>query len=110
MKSIFPQIISDLPEAAIPYQGVRAYIVQGEDQQVVFMEFDKDVNIPEHSHESQWEIVLEGTVEYWEEGTHHTYHKGDRFFVQSGKKHSANVHAGYCSIVFFDQKYRYKIK
>jgi quercetin dioxygenase-like cupin family protein len=110
MKSIFPQIIQNLPEVIIPYDRVNAYVVQGEFQQVVCMEFEKDVHIPEHSHEGQWEIVLEGTVDYWEDGMRHTYKKGDRFFVEKGKKHAADVHAGYCSIVFFNQKDRYKKK
>jgi quercetin dioxygenase-like cupin family protein len=65
MKSIFPRPIRDLPEVIIPFNGVKGYIVQGKKEQVVFMEFEKDIEIPEHSHESQWEIVLEGNVDYW---------------------------------------------
>jgi quercetin dioxygenase-like cupin family protein len=110
MKSIFPEPIKNLPEVTIPYDGVKGYFVQGKNEQVVFMEFEKDTEVPEHSHESQWEIVLEGKVDYWEDGKKYTYTKGDRFFVQSGKKHSAYVHAGYCCIMFFNQKDRYKKK
>jgi quercetin dioxygenase-like cupin family protein len=110
MKSAFPQPIQNLPEVIIPFNGVKGHIVQGEKEQVVFMEFKKDVEIPEHSHESQWEIVLEGKVDYWEDGIKHTYLKGDRFFVERGKKHSAYVYAGYCCIMFFNQKDRYKKK
>jgi quercetin dioxygenase-like cupin family protein len=110
MKSIFPQSIQNLPEVIIPFNGVKGYIVQGEKEQVVFMEFKKDVEIPEHSHESQWEIVLEGKVDYFEDGKKTSYKKGDRFFVQSGKKHSAYVYAGYSCIMFFNQKDRYKKK
>jgi quercetin dioxygenase-like cupin family protein len=110
MKSIFPQSIRKLPEVDIPFNGVKGYIVQGEKEQVVFMEFTNDVDVPEHAHESQWEIVLEGKVDYCEDGKHHLYTKGDRFFVQQGKKHSAKVYAGYCCMMFFDQKDRYKKK
>ena len=110
MVSIFPKPICNLPEVDIAFEGVTAYVSQGENEQVVFMEFKKDTDIPEHSHANQWEIVLEGKVDYVEEGLKHTYRKGDRFFVQKGKKHSAKVYAGYASIVFFDQKDRYKKK
>src|SRR5512137_381321 len=110
MTSIFPQSVRNLPEVAIPFNGVKGYIVQGEKEQVVFIEFEKDIEIPEHSHESQWEIVLEGKVDYWQDGKKHTYKKGDRFFVQSGKKHSARVFAGYSCIMFFNQIDRYKKK
>ena len=107
MKSIFPQMIRNLPEVIIPFNGVKGYIVQGEKEQVVFMEFEKDTNVPAHSHENQWEIVLEGKIDNWEDGKKHTYKKGDRFFVQRGKKHSANVYTGYTCIMFFNQKDRY---
>jgi quercetin dioxygenase-like cupin family protein len=110
MKNIFPQPIRNLPEITIPFDGVKGYLVQGEKEQIVFMEFEKDVDIPEHFHESQWEIVLEGTVDYWQDGKKHTYVKGDRFFVEKGKKHSAHVYTGYSCIMFFAQKNRYKKK
>lgn len=110
MKNIFPQSIRNLPEITIPFSGVKGYIVQGEKEQVVFMEFKNDNEIPEHSHESQWEIVLEGKVDYWRDGKKNTYTKGDRFFVPQGKKHSAHIYAGYSCIIFFNQKDRYKKK
>ena len=110
MTSIFPEPILKLPIADVPIEGVNAYLSQGTEYQIIFMEFEKDAIIPEHSHESQWEIVLEGNVEYYEEGIKHSYSKGDRFFVPKGKKHSAKVYAGYSSIVFFNQKHRYNEK
>ena len=110
MTSIFPEPILNLPEANIPLEGVKAYLLQGDNYQIIFMEFKKDAKIPEHSHESQWEIILEGKVDYWEDGIKHSYLKGDRFFIPKGKKHSAKVYAGYASVVFFNQKERYKKK
>jgi quercetin dioxygenase-like cupin family protein len=110
MARVFPEPILNLPEAAVPLEGVKAYLSQGEDYQIIFMEFAKDAEIPEHSHESQWEIVLEGKVDYWENGVKYTYERGDRFFIPRGTKHSAKVYAGYASIVFFNQKERYKKK
>ena len=110
MSSIFPEPILDFPEADLPLEGAKAYLSQGEKHQIIFMEFEKDAEVPEHSHESQWEIVLEGKVDYWEDGVKYSYRKGDRFFIPRGKKHSAKVYAGYASIAFFNQKERYKKK
>ena len=110
MNSMFPKPIRNRPEITLPYDGVKGYLVQGEKEQVVFMEFERDVDVPEHSHASQWEIVLEGTVDYYENGKKHTYKKGDRFFVEKGKRHAAHVYAGYTCIMFFDQKDRYQKK
>ena len=110
MEGIFPKPITSLPEAAIPADGAIGYLSQGENNQVIFMEFEKDIEIPEHSHESQWEIVVAGKVDYYEEGVKHTYRKGDRFYIPKGIKHSAKVYAGYASVAFFNQKERYKKK
>lgn len=110
MSSIFPEPILDLPEAEISLEGVKAHLFQGEGEQVIFMEFEKDVEIPEHSHDSQWEIVVAGKVDYYEGGVKHTYTKGDSFYIPKGTKHSAKVYAGYASVAFFNQKERYKKK
>ena len=110
MSSIFPEPILNLPEAEISLEGVKAHLFQGEGEQVIFMEFEKDVEIPEHSHDSQWEIVVAGKVDYYEGGVKHTYTKGDRFYIPKGTKHSAKVYAGYASVAFFNQKERYKKK
>jgi len=110
MVSIFPDPVLNLPEAEVPFEGIKAYLSQGENHQIIFMDFEKDTDIPKHSHDSQWEIVLEGKVDYWEDGNKYTFKKGDRFFIPKGKKHYARVYAGYASIVFFNQKERYKKK
>ena len=86
MASIFPKPIVSLPEVDIAFEGVKAYVSQGENEQVVFIEFEKTTDIPEHSHESQWEIVLEGKVDYFEEGVKHTYRKGGPVFCSQRKK------------------------
>ena len=110
MASIFPEPILKLPEADIPFDGVKAFLSQSSNHQIIFMEFEKDTEVPEHFHDSQWEIVLNGKVDYWQDGIKHTFTRGDRFFIPSGKKHSAKVYAGYAAIAFFNQKERYKKK
>jgi len=110
MSSIFPKPIVNLPEVEIPFEGTKGYLSQGENDQVIFMEFSKDVDIPKHSHESQWEIIVNGKVDLITGGVKKTYIKGDTFFIPQGVEHSAKVYAGYASIAFFNEKQRYKIK
>ena len=110
MPDTFPTSIRQLPEADVPLEGVNAYLSQGDNHQIVFMEFTKDVELSEHSHNSQWEIVLEGKVELWMNGIKQIFTKGDRFFIPNEVIHSARVYAGYVSIVFFNQRNRYKKK
>ena len=110
MENIFPVPIKRLPLADIRIEGIKAYLSQSDNHQIIFMQFEKDVELPEHSHESQWGIVLEGKIDLVINGIKHTYEKGDRYFIRSGVKHSGKIFAGYSDITFFDQKDRYKIK
>jgi quercetin dioxygenase-like cupin family protein len=110
MSNVFPDPIVRLPEADVPIDGVRAYLSQSEGHQIVFMEFSKDVQVPEHSHESQWAVVLEGRIDIVIGGETLTLGKGDQYFVPRGVKHSATIHAGYADVTFFNQKDRYRKK
>lgn len=110
MKSIFPEPILNLPEADIPIKGINAYLSQGNNHQVIFMSFSEDVDLPEHFHESQWGIVLEGKIDLTIDGVKSTYQKGDRYFIPKGVKHSGKIYAGYADITFFNEKDRYRQK
>ncbi len=108
MTDIFPEPIRDLPEADIPLDGLKAYLSQADHHQILFMQFDKDADIPEHSHESQWGVVLEGRIDLTIEGVERTYTKGDRVFIPEGAKHSGRIYAGYADVSFFNEPDRYK--
>jgi len=110
MSQIFPKPITDLPEADVPINGIKAYLSQGLNHQIVFMEFSEDVDVPEHFHESQWGIVLEGKIDLTIDGIKNVYAKGDRFYIARNIKHSAKIYAGYASMEFFNQVDRYKEK
>jgi quercetin dioxygenase-like cupin family protein len=110
MSQIFPEPIRELPQADVPLKGVKAYLSQSGGHQILFMEFAADVEVPEHSHESQWGIVLEGRLDLTVDGVKRTYSKGDRYFLPKGAVHSAHIYSGYADITFFNQKDRYRPK
>ncbi|UCD37975.1 MAG: cupin domain-containing protein [Fidelibacterota bacterium] len=110
MPDVFPTPITMLPLAEIPLDGVRGYLLQGERQQLLFMEFSEDVALPEHSHEAQWGVVLEGRIDLLIDGDRHTFAKGDRYYIPAGVSHSARIHAGYADITYFDAPDRYGLK
>lgn len=110
MSKLFPKPILDLPEADIPLEGIKAYLAQGDTFQIIFMKFENNVALPEHAHESQWGIVLEGKIDLTINGKNYTYKKGDRYFIPKGVKHSGHIYAGYADITFFNQRNRYKSK
>ncbi len=107
---MFPEIITSLPQADIPIEKVRAFLVQGESQQVLFMEFENDLEIPAHSHQAQWGVVLEGEIELKIGEQEHLFKRGDTYFIPKGAVHSAKIKKGYRDITFFNQKDRYSIK
>ena len=74
------------------------------------MSFEKDAEIPEHSHEAQWAVVLDGEIELTIGAQTRILRKGDTYFIPKGVEHSARVKQGYKDITLFNQKDRYKIK
>ena len=84
--------------------------VPEECEQVVFIEAQVDLLVPEHSHKAQWELVVAGEVDLTIGGDTTTYRRGDCFHIPEGVAHSALVHAGYRAVVFFDQVDRYRAK
>ncbi len=108
MSKVFPEPVTSLPEAEVPLDGVRAWLSQSKGHQVIFMEFSKDVEVPEHSHESQWAVVVEGRIDLVIGGNRKTLFKGDQYYVPAGVVHSATVHAGYADVTFFNQADRYR--
>lgn len=106
----FPQFIRDLPAIDVPLPGVSGHLLQGATQQVAFLRFEDDCEVPEHSHNAQWELVVAGRVDLTVEGRTQTHRAGDSFYIPAGTAHGAKVYAGYRSVVFFDQADRYGTK
>jgi len=103
----YPEIIKKLPQIKLPVNGVKAYKLQGPENQLVFFEFTEETTIPEHSHKAQWGIVVDGKIDLTIGGLEITYKKGDSYFIPDGVKHSAKIYKGFCVIDFFDQPDRY---
>ncbi|MBT1072907.1 cupin domain-containing protein [Pelotalea chapellei] len=102
-----PDPIKNLRKADIHLKGITAYLSQAESHQIIFMEFDEDVELQEHSHESQWGVVLEGGIDLVIDGVKQSYAKGDRYFIPQGVRHSGRIYAGYADMTFFNQPDRY---
>ena len=102
-----PDFLKTLPEIDLPIDGARGWLLQGADRQMVCVEFERTVEVPEHSHEDQWEIPVAGSVELRMNGETTVYRAGDSFFVPGGTLHGATVQAGYKALIVFDAADRY---
>ena len=105
---VFPDAIRRLPRANVPLDGVDARLLQVGSCQMLFMTFSRDAELPEHSHEAQWGVVLEGRIDLTIDGEQRTLGKGDRYFIPAGVPHAATIRAGYADITIFDAPDRYE--
>lgn len=110
MNDFFPQTITDLPEADIPFEGVKGWLSQGADHQIVFFEIEAIGEVEPHSHGAQWGTVFKGEMELTIGGTTRTIRKGDSYFVPPGVEHSAVFRQKTWLMDFFADKQRYKAK
>lgn len=106
----FPKLIVDLPEADIPFDGMKAWISQGKDHQIVFFDIEPVGEVREHSHGAQWGIVIDGEMELTIAGQTKTYKKGDSYIIPENALHSAVFKTRTQVLDFFADKDRYKIK
>jgi quercetin dioxygenase-like cupin family protein len=106
----YPKMITGLPEADIPFKGVRGWIMQGQDQQAVFMEIEPIGEVAEHTHSAQFGIVLEGEMSLTIGGKTKRYRKGDSYTIPEGVPHSAVFHSRVFVMDVFNEKLRYKPK
>lgn len=103
----YPEMLLGLPEVDVNLPGVRGWLLQGDDKQVVFFELESVGRIPPHSHCAQWGLVLDGEMELTVGTETKLYHKGDSYFIPAGVVHSADFPALTYVIDVFDDKARY---
>lgn len=106
----YPKMITGLPEADIPFKGVRGWILQGQNQQAVFMEIEPIGEVGEHTHSAQFGVVFEGEMSLTIGGKTKRYRKGDSYAIPEGVPHSAVFHSRIFVMDVFNEKARYKPK
>ncbi|MCD4819504.1 MAG: cupin domain-containing protein [Candidatus Cloacimonetes bacterium] len=109
-KDFFPDLIRNLPEADISFEGIQGWISQGEEHQIVFFDIEPVGVVPKHSHCAQWGTVLEGEMQFTIAGVTKIYKKGDSYFIPEGVVHSASFTKRTWVMDFFADKARYKLK
>jgi len=107
----FPTVITSLPEADMPFEGVKAWILQGDKHQLIFFEMQPVAIVPEHSHTyPQWGMLIEGEMKLTINGKTKTIKKGDEYLIPAQAKHRATFTTKTRVIDFFSEQTRYKAK
>ncbi len=103
--------ITELPEADIPFEGIKAWILQGETHQLVFFQMEANAKAPVHSHDyAQWGMVIEGEMELTIEGKSRNYKKGDEYLIPARAKHEARFLVKSRVVDLFSERTRYQTK
>ncbi len=110
MNEFYPETITSLPEADIPFKGVKGWLSQGPDHQIVFFEIEAIGEVAAHKHGAQWGTVFKGEMDLTMGRLTRTYQKGDSYFVPDGVVHSAVFRQNTWLMDFFADKERYKAK
>jgi quercetin dioxygenase-like cupin family protein len=110
ISDFYPKMIKELPEIDVNLQGVKGWLVQSSQRQVVLFEIKPIGKIPDHSHGAQWGIMLDGRMNLTIAGKTRLYEKGDRYFIPSGTVHSAEFLTTVRVIDFFEDNDRYNVK
>jgi quercetin dioxygenase-like cupin family protein len=107
---LFPEMIENLPDVDLNLPGVQAKLFQGPGMQAVFFTLQGPAEIPAHSHQAQWGVILAGEVELTIDGQPHLFRRGDSYTIPEGVVHSARVPTFMQALDFFNEGQRYKAK
>jgi len=111
MKTVqFPEFVKNLPEADLPVQGIRGWLLNSENGQVLFLKTEQTTDIPMHQHGDQWGIVIEGSIALTIAEKTETYNQGESYFIPAGTMHGAVLHEDCRVLDYFADKERYRIK
>jgi len=100
----FPPIVEFLPEAHLEVEGLQGWRIRTERGLLIFMATDREIHVPEHHHDAQWGVVLEGKMELVIEGERHVYQRGDTHYIPAGVEHAAILYAGWRGLYLFTPK------
>lgn len=106
----FPDVITSLPEADISFPGVRGWISQARDHQIVFIDIEPIGEVLPHSHGEQWGVVVQGRMELTIGDDTRVYEPGDHYHIPAGVVHKAKFLSHVQVIDFFADADRYQPK
>jgi quercetin dioxygenase-like cupin family protein len=106
----FTSLVTGLPEADIPIPGVRAWILSAHGRQVLFFESEPGRSVPEHQHEEQWGVVVEGEMDLTIAGETRRLVRGDSYHIPGGAPHGATFRTRFRAIDIFGNPQRYQPK
>ena len=106
----WPDLIRNLPEADIPFDGVRGWLLQSADHQLVFFDIEPIGEVPRHHHGAQWGTMISGEMDLTIGDETRRIVPGDSYYIPAGVEHGATFHTRCLVIDLFEDVDRYKSK
>lgn len=105
----YPKMITNLPQIDAPLPGVRGWLSQAIDHQVVFFDIEAVGEVPPHSHGEQWGVVVEGEMELTiGDAPPRRCGPGDTYHIPAGVVHGARFLSHFRAIDVFADRDRYR--
>ena len=106
----YPEFFKNLPEIEVPVPGVKGWLIQGKERQVVFFKLPEGLEVPAHSHGAQWGMVIDGEMQLTAGDETRVLKKGDSYVIPAGIVHSAVFLTTVYAVDVFADPDRYKTK
>ena len=106
----FPAFVKNLPQADLSTDGLRGWILQSDNGQILFNEAEVELVVSEHQHGEQWGVVVSGKIELTINGVAQLYAQGDSYHIPADAIHSGKMFPGYRAINYFADRNRYRIR
>ena len=106
----FPDLIRNMPEVDVPFDGVRCWLMGDGERQTVFFDNEAGAEVPPHSHCAQWGIVVTGEMTFTIGDKTRAYKAGEWYYIPEGVIHAAKVNSRMSVVDVFDAPDRYKTK
>ncbi|MDX2005310.1 MAG: cupin domain-containing protein [Meiothermus sp.] len=91
--SVFPEWFKAFKHVEL-WPGMDMAVLSGHNGQIGFAQVAEETVVPEHAHDGQWGVVLEGQVEFNIGGEVKVFTKGNYYHIPAGVPHSAKLAAG----------------
>jgi quercetin dioxygenase-like cupin family protein len=104
----YPDYIKSLAKVKVPFSGVKGWVAQGKEFQIVFFEIEAGSHVSPHHHGEQYGYVFEGEVILTIGDETRTYRAGDSYHIPEGVVHQANFRTSVRVMDFFLEADRYE--
>lgn len=97
-----PDIIKKMPRRDYGISGLHVYVDHTPAATIYYVETEKEIAFPEHTHAEQFTTVINGYCDLTMQGVTVRYKKGDSYRIPANIPHQITLSAGYAEVDYVD--------